>query len=86
MPPLTGVAVKVTLAPSHTGFADAAIETLTGNKGSTVNVNVLDVPVAGTAQVEFDVRMHWIVLALAGLNVYVGIDEGTPMLFPLTTH
>ena len=40
-PPLTGVAVKVTLAPEHEGFADAAIETVDGTIELTVTGNIL---------------------------------------------
>ena len=38
-----GVAVKVTKAPAQTGFADAAIDILTGSNGFTVMVTVLEV-------------------------------------------
>ena len=34
VPPLDGVAVKVTETPSHIEFAEAVIETLTGNTGA----------------------------------------------------
>lgn len=36
IPPLTGAAVNVTEVPEQTGFAEAAIETLTGRDGFTV--------------------------------------------------
>jgi hypothetical protein len=39
-PPLTGVAVKVTALPEHTGLAEADILTLTGSCGFTVIVAV----------------------------------------------
>ena len=38
-----GVAVKVTEVPAHTGFAEGATDTLTGSRGFTVMVTVLDV-------------------------------------------
>ena len=41
MPPLTGVAVKVTAVPAQTGFALAETDTLTGSNGLTVIVTVL---------------------------------------------
>ena len=41
VPPLTGVAVKVTEAPAQAGLADAAIDTLTGSIGLTVMVATL---------------------------------------------
>ncbi len=40
-PPLIAEAVKVTWVPSHTGFASAVIDTLTGNSGFTVIATVL---------------------------------------------
>ena len=40
---MTGEAVNVTEVPSQTGFADAVIVTLTGNRGLTVMVTALDV-------------------------------------------
>ena len=40
VPPFEGVAVNVTEVPAQTGFAEAVIETLTGNNGFTVTVNV----------------------------------------------
>ena len=43
VPPLNGVAVKVTDVPAQTGFADEAIETTTGIFGFTVMVRVPDV-------------------------------------------
>jgi hypothetical protein len=50
--------VKVTDVPEQTGFADAAILTLTGRFGLTVMVTVLDVAGLPVAQVAFEVRMH----------------------------
>jgi hypothetical protein len=42
VPPLTGVAVKVTGLPWHTGLGEAVIETLTGNPWLTVIVIIFD--------------------------------------------
>jgi len=42
-PPLTGVAVKVTEVPAHTGLADGATVTLTGSNGLTVMFTAADV-------------------------------------------
>ena len=50
VPPLTGVAVKVTGVPSQTGSANSTIETLTGSNGLTVMVSVLEV--AGFPEVQ----------------------------------
>ena len=38
LPPLVGVAVKVTGVPAQTGFVDATIETEAGTVGFTVTV------------------------------------------------
>ncbi len=53
---MVGVAVKVTEVPAHTGFADGAIETLTGRFGFTVIVMVLDVAGLPDLQVSLEVR------------------------------
>jgi hypothetical protein len=53
---LVGVAVKVTDVPAHTGFAEAAIVTLTGRFELTVMVIVFDVAGEPVRQgVAFDV-------------------------------
>ena len=56
IPPLTGVAVKLTRAPGQAGLADAAIDTLTGNRGFTAIVIPLDVAGDPLAQRTFEVR------------------------------
>ena len=53
-----GVAVKVTEVPEQTGFAAAAIDTLTGRFGLTVIVTVLEVAGVPVAQVAFEVNMQ----------------------------
>jgi hypothetical protein len=55
VPPLTGVGVKVTEVPAQTGFAEAAMETLTGWFGFTVMVTVLEVAGFPVVQVRLDV-------------------------------
>ena len=58
-PPLVGVAVKVTEVPAQTGFAEAAMETLTGRLGSTViftGDELAGLPVAQVA-LEFSVQV-----------------------------
>jgi hypothetical protein len=53
------VAVNVSDVPEHRGLAIAAeIETLTGKRGLTVIVIVLDVAGLPVAQVAFEVRTH----------------------------
>ena len=55
VPPFEGVAVQVTEVPAQTGFAEAAIETLTGRIGFTVMVTVFDVAGFPDGQVAFEV-------------------------------
>ena len=56
VPPLVGVAVKVTEVPAQTGLAEAAIDTLTGSRGFTVMVTVLEVAGLPLGQVALEVR------------------------------
>ena len=56
VPPLVGVAVKVTDVPAQTGFAPAATDTLTGDGGLTVMVTVFDVAGLPVMQVRFEVN------------------------------
>ena len=58
VPPLTGVAVKVTLVPAQTGLAEAPMDTLTGNIGFTVIAMVLDVAGFPEVQAALDVSTH----------------------------
>jgi hypothetical protein len=60
------VAVKVTEDPAQTGFALAAMETLTGSSGLTVIVTWLDVAGLPVAHVTFEVRMTLTSSPLAG--------------------
>jgi hypothetical protein len=55
---LVGVAVNVTDVPEHTGFADAAIETLTGRFGFTVILIVFEVAGFPVGQVALEVRLQ----------------------------
>ena len=66
VPPLTGIAVYVTEVPAQTGFAEAAIETLTGSIGFTVMVTVFDVAGFPEGQVAFDVSWQVIASAATG--------------------
>ena len=56
MPPLVGVAVKVTEVPAQTGFKLAAIETLTGSNGFTDIVTGAEVAGFPVGQVTLEVR------------------------------
>ncbi len=51
-----GVAVNVTDVPEHTGFADTAIEILTGRFGFTVILTVFDAAGFPVGQVALEVR------------------------------
>ena len=55
---MVGVAVKVTLVPSQTGFADDVINKLTGRLLLTVIVIAFEVAGLPVAQVAFEVRMQ----------------------------
>ena len=68
MPPFVGVAVKVTEAPSQTGFWDGATLTLTGCKGLTVMVMEFEIAGLFEMQVVIDeVRTQVIISLLTGV-------------------
>ena len=60
--------MNVTDVPEHTGFAEAAIEILTGRLGFTVMVTVFEVAGLPVGQVALEVKTHWIAFPLAGTN------------------
>jgi hypothetical protein len=55
VPPLAGVAVKVTDVPAHTGLEDGATVTLAGRTELTVIVIVFDVAGLPVTHVAFEV-------------------------------
>ena len=55
VPPLVGVAVKMTEVPEHTGFALADMDKLTGSNGLTVMETVFDVAGLPVVQVALEV-------------------------------
>jgi hypothetical protein len=55
VPPLTGVAVKVTDVPAQTGFADGVIDTLAGRLEFTVIVMIFDASGLPVVQVRLEV-------------------------------
>jgi len=61
------VAVNVTKVDGQTGFAEAAIEMLTGRFGLTVIVTVLEVAGLPVAQVAFEVRTQVTASLFAGV-------------------
>ena len=58
VPPLVGVAVKVTDVPAQTGLADGATDTLTGSSGFTIIVRVFEVAGLPVGQVALEVRVQ----------------------------
>jgi hypothetical protein len=67
-PPLVGIAVKVTEVPAQTGLAEVAIDTLTGNSGFTVMVNVFEVAELPVGQVALEVKTQVTASLFAGVN------------------
>ena len=63
---MVGVAVKVTLVPSQTGFSEAVIALLTGRLLLTVIVIAFDVVGLPVAHVAFEVRMQVTTSPFAG--------------------
>ena len=85
MPPLTGVAVNVTVVPAQTFVAEAVIETLTGSNGFTVMVTVFEVAGFPVGQVAFEVKTQVTIWPLVSVEV-VNVDELVPAFTPLTFH
>ena len=67
VPPLVDTAVKVTDVPAQTLFAEAAIDTLTGNTGLTVMVTVFEVAGLPVLQVSLEVRVQVITSPVTGI-------------------
>ena len=63
---MTGVAVKVTDVPAHTGFALAAMVMLTGTGWFTVIVTVFDVAGFPETQGALEVILHLIASLFTG--------------------
>ena len=83
MPPLVGVAVKVTEVPEHAGFADGAIDTLAGNDELTVIVIALDVAGLPVTQIKPEVITQVITSPFTGAYEKVG---PVPALIPFFFH
>lgn len=66
-PPFTGVAVKITLDPAQTGFADGAIVILIGKSGLTIIVTVLEVAGFPLAHAAFEVSTQETISPFTGL-------------------
>jgi hypothetical protein len=64
---LVGVAVNVTELPEQKGFAEAAIDILTGKFGLTVIVTALLVAGFPVGQIAFEVRTQVIISPFTGM-------------------
>ena len=85
VPPLVGVAVKVTLVPEQIVVAVAAIETLTGRLGFTDMVIPADVAGFPVAHVALDVKTHVNISPFAKLE-FVYVVELVPTFAPFNFH
>ena len=85
IPPLKGVAVKVTDDPEQNGFEDAEVVMFTGRTGLTVIViELLD---TGLLYVQTTLEeVSWQVIASLFIGVYVKVVEFVPEPIPLTFH
>ena len=63
---MVGVAVKVTVVPAQTGFAEAATDMLTGSSGFTVMVMVFEVAGLPVGQVALEVKTQVIASLFTG--------------------
>ena len=82
-PPLTGVAVKVTMSPTQAGFAEAEMLTLTGRLGLTTILIGCELAGFPVAQGRLEVIAQVTTSPFAGGNVNTG---PVPALTPLTLH
>ena len=85
VPPLVGVAVKVTLVPEQMVVADAEILTLAGRLGLTVIVTVFDVAGLPVAQVAFDVITQ-VTISLLTSKAFEYVFILVPTLVPFSFH
>ena len=67
IPPLTGMAVNVTVVPAQTGFAEATIETLTGNPEFTIIVTGFDTAGFSEVHAALEVILHVITSPFTGI-------------------
>lgn len=84
MPPLLGVAVKVTDVPGQKGFGFAAIDTPAGSPVLPVSVMVLEVTGLTNGQATDEVRTQLTTSPETGLYAKVGLF--VPALIPFTFH
>jgi hypothetical protein len=67
VPPFTGVAVKVSVLPMHTGFEEAEIVQLTGEGINTIIEMIFDVVGIGIPQDKLEVRTHFTLSPFIGI-------------------
>jgi hypothetical protein len=85
VPPLVGVAVNITEVPEQTGFAEAAILTLTGKLGLTTIVIVLEVAGLPVTHDAFDVKTQ-VTISPDARAAFVYVVLLVPMLTPFNFH
>ena len=85
MPPLAGVAVKITEVPGQIVVDDAAIATEGITTAEMVMVILLEVAVAGDAQAALDVRITFTMSPFVNAAV-VYVAAFVPALRPFTCH
>jgi len=66
VPPLKGVAVKVTCVPWHTGLAEGAMVTVAGVVGLTIMVMLFELRGLFVAHTAFDVTLTRMLSLFAG--------------------
>jgi hypothetical protein len=85
VPPLTGVAVNVTMVPAQMVFCDAAILIDGITSGVTFIVMLLLVAVAGTAQAELLVIIQLTTSPLTSV-LLLNVGLFVPALAPFSNH
>ena len=84
MPPLVGVAVKVTPSPEHTGLALAAIVAEGVTFGVTPIVIQFDFAVGEVTQLALEVIIQHTTSPLFSPGIVIGLP--LPAVLPLTVH
>ena len=85
VPPLVGVAVKVTVEPEQNGLLLAAIATAGTTEEVTVIVIAFDVAVGVVAQAELEVTTH-VITSLFVIETGVNVAALVPAFTPFTIH
>jgi len=85
VPPLVGVAVKVTEVPVHIEAALAEIPTEGINEGFTVMVIPFEVAVVGLTQAKLLVKIQVTICPLVSVEL-VNVELFVPTFVPFTCH